>query len=123
MNHKDSAVEFLKLCTSNHIREAYERFAAPDFRHHNPWFRGDAASLQAGMEQSDAQHPDKIFEVKQAIAEGERVAVHSHVRMDAQDRGMAVAHIFRFHDDGRIAELWDLAMPIPADILNENGIF
>ena len=122
MNHKESAVEFLKLCTSNRIREAYERFAAPDFRHHNPWFRGDAASLQAGMEQSDAQHPDKIFEVKQAIAEGERVAVHSHVRMHAQDRGMAVVHIFRFKD-GRIAELWDLGMPIPAEILNENGVF
>ena len=74
------------------------------------------------MEQNAAQHPDRYFEVKQAIAEGERVAVHSHVRMHAQDRGMAVVHILRFRE-GRIAELWDLAMPIPAEILNENGIF
>src|SRR5436190_16827256 len=111
MNHKDSAIEFLKLCAANHIREAYERFAGPDFRHHNPWFRGDASGLQEGMEQNAAQHPDRYFEVKQAIAEGERVAVHSHVRMHAQDRGMAVVHILRFRE-GRIAELWDLAMPI-----------
>jgi predicted SnoaL-like aldol condensation-catalyzing enzyme len=122
MNHKDSAIEFLKLCASSDTRQAYERFAGPDFRHHNPWFRGDAASLQQGMEQSAAKNPDKIFEVKQAIAEGERVAVHSHLRMNAQDRGMAVVHIFRFRN-GRIAELWDLGMPIPAEILNENGMF
>ena len=122
MNHKDSAVEFVKLCASNHVREAYERFVGPDFRHHNPWFRGDAASLQEGMAQSAAKNPGKIFEVKQAIAEGERVAVHSHLRMDAQDRGMAVVHILRFRD-GRIAEMWDMAMPIPAEILNENGMF
>ena len=122
MNHKDSAIEFLKLCASNHIREAYARFAAPDFRHHNPWFRGDAASLETGMEQNAAQHPDKHFEVKQAIAEGERVAVHSHVRMNAEDRGVAVVHILRFRD-GRVAEMWDVIMPIPAEILNENGIF
>jgi predicted SnoaL-like aldol condensation-catalyzing enzyme len=122
MSDKASAVEFLKLCASNHVPEAYERFAAADFRHHNPWFRGDAASLQAGMEQNAAQHPGKILEVKQVIADGERVAVHSHVRMDAQDRGIAVVHIFRFRD-GRIAELWDVGMPVPAEIINEHGLF
>jgi len=121
-NPKDSAIEFLRLCASNHVREAYERFVGPDFRHHNPWFRGDAAGLREGMEQNAAKNPGKVFEVKQAIAEEDRVAVHSHVRMNAQDRGTAVVHIFRFRD-GRIAELWDLGMPIPAEMPNENGMF
>ena len=35
---------------------------------------------------------------------------------------MAVVHIFRF-EGGRIAELWDLGMPIPEDSVNENGMF
>ena len=122
MNHKDSAVEFLKLCAANRISEAYERLVAPDFRHHSPWFRGDADGLREAMEQNAAKNPGKISEVKQAIAEGDRVAVHSHVRMNAQDRGSVVVHIFRFRD-GRIAELWDLGMPVPAEILNENGLF
>src|SRR5207342_1569496 len=109
---KDSATAFLRLVTANRIREAYERFVAPDFRHHNPWFRGDAASLMAGMEDNGEQAPNKIFEIKQAIQEGDRVAVHSHLRMKAGDTGMAVVHIFRFEGD-RIAEFWDLGMQIP----------
>jgi len=119
---KERAIEFLRLVSSNHIRDAYTRFVAPGFRHHNAWFRGDGAALMAGMEQNAAANPHKVFEVKQAIAEGDRVAVHSHVRMKAQDRGIAVVHIFRF-EGGRIAELWDLGQPIPEDSPNENGPF
>ena len=119
---KDSATSFLRLVTANRIREAYERFVAPGFRHHNPWFRGDADSLMAGMEENASKAPGKIFEIKQLIQEGDRVAVHSHLRMQAGEAGMAVVHIFRF-EGGRIAELWDLGMPIPEDAVNENGMF
>jgi predicted SnoaL-like aldol condensation-catalyzing enzyme len=122
MDPKASAIEFLRLVTSNRIDEAYERFVAEGFRHHNPWFRGDAAALKAGMADNAAKNPDKVFEVKNAIAEGERVAVHSHLRMKPGDRGMAVVHIFRF-EHGRIAELWDLGQPIPDENLNANGMF
>jgi len=107
---------------SNRIEEAYERLVAKNFRHHNPWFRGDAASLQAGMADNAGKNPQKVFEVKNAIAEGERVAVHSHLRMKPGDRGMAVVHIFRF-EDGRIAELWDLGQAIPEETVNANGMF
>jgi predicted SnoaL-like aldol condensation-catalyzing enzyme len=31
-------------------------------------------------------------------------------------------HIFRF-DKGMIAELWDIAMAVPAKNINENGMF
>jgi len=122
MTPKQSAIEFLRLVTSNHIDEAYERFVAAGFRHHNPWFQGDAASLKAGMQDNAGKNPDKLFEVKNAIAEGDRVAVHSHLRMKPGDRGMAVVHIFRF-EDGRIAELWDLGQAIPEENVNANGMF
>ena len=121
-DHKEAATTFLHLVTANRIREAYERFVGPNFRHHNPWFRGDAASLMAGMEENAGVAPNKVFEVKQAIQEGDRVAVHSHLRMKPGDTGMAVVHIFRFEGD-RIAEFWDLGMRIPDDSVNENGTF
>jgi predicted SnoaL-like aldol condensation-catalyzing enzyme len=34
----------------------------------------------------------------------------------------ALAHIFRF-ENGRIAELWDIAQPAPSDSPNQNGMF
>jgi predicted SnoaL-like aldol condensation-catalyzing enzyme len=50
------------------------------------------------------------------------VAVHSHLKQNSDDVGFAVVHIFKFELD-KIIELWDLGQPIPAEMINENGIF
>ena len=121
-SNKDAAVTFLKLAASGEVREAYSRFVGPEFRHHNPFFEGSAESLSAGMEANARANPDKVFEVKRAIAEGDLVAVHSHVRQKPGEPGAAVVHIFRFKD-GRIAELWDLGQAVPENSPNQYGIF
>ena len=122
MGNKEVAIEFLQLAAAGRVEEAYGQYVAEGFRHHNPWFRGDAASLAAGMAENAAQFPDKALEVKQALLEGERVAVLSHVRHHAGEAGFAVVHVFRF-EGGRIAELWDLAQQVPAEMVNEHGMF
>lgn len=119
---KEKAVSFLQLVASGKVREAYQSHIGQDFRHHNPFFRGDAESLMLAMEENAAKNPDKILEVKHAIEEGEMVAVHSHVRQNPDDLGGAVVHIFRFQDD-QIVELWDVGQPIPENSPNENGMF
>ena len=119
---KENAVSFLQLVASGNVREAYQRYTSPNFRHHNPFFRGDAHSLMLAMEENAAQNPHKVLEVKRAIEEGDIVAVHSHVKQNQEDLGGAVVHIFRFHND-QIVELWDVGQPIPADSPNENGMF
>jgi predicted SnoaL-like aldol condensation-catalyzing enzyme len=119
---KENAVSFLKLVASGKVREAYETFISPDFRHHNPYFRGDSESLMLAMEENATMNPGKILEVKLAIQDQDMVAVHSHVKQNPADLGGAVVHIFRFQDN-RIVELWDIGQPIPEDSPNENGIF
>lgn len=119
---KDKAVSFLQLVASGNVREAYQRYVGPGFRHHNPFFRGDADSLMLAMEENAAKNPHKILEVKRAIEEGDIVAVHSHVKQRQDDLGGAVVHIFRFHND-LIAEFWDVGQPIPENSPNENGMF
>ncbi|MEI3607556.1 nuclear transport factor 2 family protein [Pseudogracilibacillus sp. SE30717A] len=119
---KEKAVSFLQMVASGEVREAYRRYIGPDFRHHNPYFRGDANSLMFAMEENAARNPDKIFEVKRSIEEGNIVAVHSHVKQKQGDLGGAVVHIFRFHND-LIVELWDVGQPIPDNSPNENGVF
>ena len=121
-NDKDTAVLFLKLAASGRVREAYSKFVGPGFRHHNPFFEGSAEALMAGMEENARQNPSKALEVKRAIAEGEFVAVHSHVRQKPDDPGAAVVHIFRF-ENGRIVELWDLGQPVPKESPNQYGMF
>ncbi|MGF9908635.1 nuclear transport factor 2 family protein [Brevibacillus porteri] len=119
---KENAVSFLKLVASGNVREAYQRYTGPNFRHHNPFFRGDAHSLMLAMEENAAKNPHKILEVKRAIEEGDIVAVHSHVKQNQEDLGGAVVHIFRFQND-QIVEFWDVGQPIPDDSPNENGMF
>ena len=120
--HKNAAVEFLKLAASGRVRDAYSKHVGPGFRHHNPLFRGDAASLRDAMEQNATKNPNKMLDVQSAIAEGDRVAVFSRVRQNPADRGGAVVHIFRFEND-RIVELWDIGQAVPEQSVNENGMF
>ena len=121
-SNKDAALTFLKLAASGKVREAYSKFVGPGFRHHNSFFEGSAESLSAGMEENARQNPDKVFEVKRAIAEGEFVVVHSHVQQKPNDLGAAVVHIFRF-EMGHIVELWDLGQPVPENSPNQYGMF
>jgi predicted SnoaL-like aldol condensation-catalyzing enzyme len=121
-SHKQSAVAFLESVASGQVQEAYERYIGPGFKHHNPYFRGDAASLMEAMEQNARKNSGKIFEVQTAIAEGDQVAVFSRVRQKPDDRGGAVVHIFRFKG-GRIVEFWDIGQAVPEESVNENGMF
>jgi len=121
-SHKEAAISFLRLVAAGKVREAFDAHAGPDFRHHNPEFRGDANSIAAGMEASAAQHPNMVLDVRHVFEEGDRVAVHSRVRLVPEGPDIAVVHIFRFAHD-RVVELWDIAQQAPADSPNENGMF
>jgi predicted SnoaL-like aldol condensation-catalyzing enzyme len=37
MNNKELAISFLRLASSGNVREAYEQYVHPQFRHHNPY--------------------------------------------------------------------------------------
>jgi predicted SnoaL-like aldol condensation-catalyzing enzyme len=121
-SNKDAAESFLHLVASNKVREAYDRHVSTNFRHHNAFFRGDRQSLMRAMEENAAKNPDKVLEVKRVLEDANYVVVHSHIRQNAQDRGGAAVHIFRFEND-RIAELWDVGQAVPADSPNEHGMF
>jgi predicted SnoaL-like aldol condensation-catalyzing enzyme len=119
---KEIALDFLRLTARGDSREAFRLYASPGFKHHNVWFKGDGETLMAAMEESARMNPEKIFEVQRALEDDDLVAVHSFVRQNPQDRGVAVVHIFRFEAD-KIAELWDFGQPVPEQPINENGMF
>lgn len=119
---KDIAKAFLRLAATGKVREAYERFVGPGFRHHNPYFRGDAESLRTGMEEAAAKFPQTTIEVQRAIEEGTLVAVHSRVKHEPAGRAIAVVHLFRFKGSS-IVELWDIAVEEPPQSPNEHGMF
>src|SRR5258708_3553244 len=120
--HKEIAAAFLQMVTSGQVREAYEKYVSPDFRHHNAYFKGDRQTLMAGMEENGVKFPNKVFEVKRLLADGDLVTAHSRLKLAPDMPDMAVVHIFRFEGD-MIVEEWDLGQVIPVDSPNENGVF
>jgi predicted SnoaL-like aldol condensation-catalyzing enzyme len=121
-NHKQAAVDFLELVVKGRIEEAYRRYAAPNGRHHNPYFRAGFPALQRGMQENHNQFPNIRLSVKNVICEGDLVAVHSHVVQTPGEAGVAAVHIFRFQGD-KIVEFWGCDEPVPVDSPNEDGMF
>ena len=122
MTNKEAAVAFLQMTAAGQVEQAFERFAGPQFRHHNPHFGGDAASIKAGMLENAARFPDMLFEVQRALADGALVAVHSKARMQPGAPAVAIVHILRFEGE-RIAEMWDVGQAEPDPMPNQYGMF
>ncbi|HOS48607.1 MAG TPA: ester cyclase [Bacteroidia bacterium] len=121
-NLKAIAKAFLQAASSHQVSEGYDLYVSEKFVHHNIHFKSDAHTLKAGMMQSAEMFPEKIFEVKQCIAENDKVMTYSHVRLTPDDKGFALMHLFRF-ENNKIVELWDIAQQIPESIANELGAF
>jgi predicted SnoaL-like aldol condensation-catalyzing enzyme len=121
-NISEAASDFLGLVASGRIREAYKKYVGARFRHHNPFFHGDAEALIVAMEEDAAANPNKVLDIQRTLRDGDLVAVHSWIRQKPSDLGASVVHIFRFEDD-LITEAWDVGQAVPEDSPNEHGMF
>jgi predicted SnoaL-like aldol condensation-catalyzing enzyme len=119
---KTDAISFLQLASSGRAREAFAKHVSNGFRHHNAFFAAGAEPLMTAMDMNARQNPDKRLDILHALEDGDFVTVHSHVSHRRDDRGAALMHLFRFEGD-RIAELWDIAQPVPAESVNADGMF
>jgi predicted SnoaL-like aldol condensation-catalyzing enzyme len=121
-DQKRAALHFLQLVSSGKIDEGYEQYIDMNGKHHNPYYAAGFTALKKGMKESDALYPDKTMSVKHVLGDGDLVAVHSHVQLKAGEIEVAVVHLFRF-DEGKIVEMWDCGVQIPADSPNTDGVF
>jgi predicted SnoaL-like aldol condensation-catalyzing enzyme len=89
---------------------------------HNPQNPDGAAAFVAWAKGLITVAPAVKVDVKQALADGDLVIVHSHFTLSATDRGFAVADIFRLRN-ARIVEHWDVSQPVPETSANDNTMF
>jgi predicted SnoaL-like aldol condensation-catalyzing enzyme len=109
------------LASSGKVREAYNKYVHPHFRHHNAYFKGDRESLLAGMEENAKQFPNKTYETLRVLEDGDLVAIHGKVTL-APESQWSVIHIFRFEDD-LIVEEWEASQQVLKESPNESGVF
>jgi predicted SnoaL-like aldol condensation-catalyzing enzyme len=119
---KDAAVQFLKLIAAGRVDEAYQKHVDMRGKHHNAFFPAGFSALQKAMIENHVRFPNKKLTVKHVVCDGDLVAVHSHIVLRPDEKGVAAVHVFRF-EGGRIVEMWDIGQPVPADSPNMDGAF
>ncbi|MEJ6479205.1 MAG: putative SnoaL-like aldol condensation-catalyzing enzyme [Paracoccaceae bacterium] len=103
-------------------REAVERYVGADYIQHNPLVSDGKEAFIAYFETMATQNPGKMTYFKRAIAQEDLVVLHCHQIWPGGD-DYAGIDIFRFDEDGKIVEHWDVLQVIPDGSANDNGFF
>ena len=123
MTPKEVVTQFItKFYVEKRVREAFETWVEPGYIQHNPLAATGRDAAIAFLEPFFQGHPDAVYSIKRIIADGNLVAVHSHAKFAAGDRGLAVVDILRV-EHCKIAEHWDVAQPVAEKSANSNGMF
>lgn len=69
------------------------------------------------------EHPQSRAEIKRVVAEGDLVMLHVHSTLNPQDKGEAVVDIFRFDENGKIVEHWDVIQAVPEKTASGRSMF
>jgi predicted SnoaL-like aldol condensation-catalyzing enzyme len=95
--------------------DAFDDLIAEDYIQHNPMA---ANGLQAVKAYFAPMGPVDV-DVYRVIAEGDLVAAHSHYKQ----LNFAAVDIWRFNDEGKIVEHWDVLQQIPETTASGNDMF
>lgn len=121
--NKNSAIAFYKLMfNENKPSEAIEKYVGTEYIQHNPHVPDGKQGFIEYFQRMAAEYPDKKVHIKRALAEGNYVVLHCFQEWPT-DQDYANMDIFRFEEDGKIVEHWDVLQVIPEKAEHDNGMF
>ncbi len=121
--NKKNAVAFYDLMfNQNKPREAVEQYVGAEYIQHNPEVAdGKEAFIQYFLRMAK-EYPQKKVHFKRVIAENNLVVLHCFQEWPGSENYAGI-DIFRFDENAKIVEHWDVLQIVPQKSKNTNTMF
>ena len=103
-------------------REAVDTYTGAAYIQHNPEVEDGTAGFIGYFERMATEYPGKSVRFVRSVAEGDLVVLHCHQRWPGGDEYAGI-DIFRFDEEGKIVEHWDVLQVVPVSSRNDNTMF
>jgi len=121
--NRQNAISFYEMMFNDcDPRRAIETFVGDNYIQHNPHVETGKQGFIEYFERMARDYLGKQVLIKRSVAEGDLVVLHCH-QIWPEGLEYAGIDIFRFNENGKIVEHWDVLQELPTESAHSNGIF
>jgi predicted SnoaL-like aldol condensation-catalyzing enzyme len=128
-NHKEIVADFFRLIWEGRPKNGL-RFFSSSCVQHNPYVHGGMEALLDSMatvqKEQSSQFSQPSILLRHVLEQGDIVMAHTQIlfsKTDPNKGGLRQVHIFRFGNDNKVAEYWDITQVIQPDMPHAANAF